>query len=49
LGYCSTPKIKWEELEAYVKENPDLTQAEYGEYFGVSRVEQHTQLKYVGY
>jgi transposase len=32
-------KINWEELEAYVKENPDLTQAEYGEHFGVSQAQ----------
>ena len=32
-------KLNWEELRDYVKENPDLTQAEYGEHFGVSQAQ----------
>jgi transposase len=32
-------KVNWEELEKYVKENPDLTQAEYGKHFGVSQAQ----------
>jgi transposase len=32
-------KMNWEELKSYVEENPDLTQAEYGEHFGVSQAQ----------
>jgi transposase len=32
-------KVNWEEIERYVKENPDLTQAEDGKHFGVSQAQ----------
>jgi len=53
MGCCSTPrqepyKLNWEELEGFVKENPDWYQVEYAVHFGVSRGQICKVLKKLG-